>query len=861
MNFLVSFLRVPSITELLLSISGIILFTLFLVYFIYKRKIRIDINHQIEIWNIAKKNIPINYPNWILIIFSSYIEKLSITYGLNLPVILCLDELWIKLTNKNGKKKTINRILKYSPDKGLFTVMKAVLKQPGLQSILVDWIDNSGEFMVLRKIALSGNGEQFDGEKALLLFKDRTDEIIEMLGDSEWKSRHFAINILIFDSGERSVEAVWDSFRDSSVFVRISSVKLFNSDNREKLYNILERLLLNDPSFKVRKAARKRINENFKDLYKISPFKLNIEQQIHLIELMDPESKQDENIAIEFMKTGNKELELYASRFLFKNGTLRRLLLSADPGYAKGFEDTYSILEIAVAVDCTTFLDLADPNITPGALLLASRILIKNGDRNIITTLLQKVLKISLDRENIQPYKEIYENSILSTCKRGTDEALELLNNEIKRRKYDKPFQDWILDKLPQNRENIFAATLLNFLKNKKYNSDIELRKALCKLPVTSILSDIIDILKADNNKYDNSIRRETLKVLGSLNLPHCTQYILENLYILPLDEAKQYSLLLTKNDTSAFRTKVKNILSSGDAASMSHLIAALPETERKIFLPEIKESLQDSNPEVRIAAVWALSDYNNGEYLPLCFDLLRDPVEKVRKEVGNTLACLANKKTLTVLKDTLFDTNESLAVKNAVLHGLTISISKEVLEIILLKLEENIELLEETITVLSKKDSKSDLVIILKFMEKTTPAVRENIIKSIQRMGRKAESIIETLLFTDNKILHKHAVSILENSGIVDLRIRELTHRNPEIRQYAAKFLLKTGTLKAFRGIILAAKDPDPKVRIQVVKALDHMNSTDGLAVLEELKNDPVKRVRNYTLWALERYEAKKLV
>ncbi|MCK5154472.1 MAG: HEAT repeat domain-containing protein, partial [Spirochaetales bacterium] len=586
-----------------------------------------------------------------------------------------------------------------------------------------------------------------------------------------------------------------------------------------------------------------------------------ITQQLHLIELLNPKSKQDENIAIEFMRTGNKELELYASRFLSKNGTLRRLFLSADPGYAKGFEDTYSILKIAIGVNCTSFIDLSDPNISPGALLLASRILIKNGDRNIILKLIKKVLEIPQEQRDIQPYKEIYENSIISACIRGTDETLELLNSEIKKRKYDQSFQDWILGKLPDNRENIFAPTLLDFLKDEHYNSSIELRKALIKLPASSILSEIIDILKKDNGKWITDIRMEALKVLGSINLPHCTQYILENLYILPLEEAKQYSLLLIKNDTSAFRSKVKNILSFGDSSSISHLIAALPEKERKIFLPEIKKSLHDSNPEVRIAAVWALSDYNKGEFLSSCFDLLRDPVESVRKEVGNTLAALGTPQTLTILKQTLFDTNESLSVKNAVLHGLSISKSREVLNILLLKLEENIELQEETIRTLSKKESQDDIVIILNFMEKTTSAVRQNIIKAIKIMGDKAETIIETLLFSDNKIIHKHAVSILDDSGIIDLRIRQLAHRDLTIRRKAAEFLLKTGTKKAFRGIILAVKDPDPEIRIQVIKALDLLNSTEGFSILEDLKNDPEKRVQKYTLWALERYEAKQLV
>ena len=190
--------------------------------------------------------------------------------------------------------------------------MEAAFKNKKLQSILIEWIDKSGEFLVLRKIALSSKGEEFDGQNALFLFNDRLDEINEMLGDFEWKSRFFAINILINDNGKRSEAAVWDSFKDSNIFIRILSIKLFKSDKREKLYKILESLILNDPSFEVRKASRNRITLDFQDLYNIDPFDLTITQQLHLIELMNPKSKQDENIAIELLKSGNKELELYA---------------------------------------------------------------------------------------------------------------------------------------------------------------------------------------------------------------------------------------------------------------------------------------------------------------------------------------------------------------------------------------------------------------------------------------------------------------------------------------------------------------------------------------------------------------------
>ncbi len=843
----------------LAGILGLLVFII--IYFVNKRQILLSVSRQLENWDYKKTELIIDKSKFVILFFESYIEKLSIKYGVNLPSLIGMDNHWIDQVNKQKKKKAVLKILKYSPDKGLFAVMKASLENEKLQTLLLEWINKSGEFLVLRKIALSGKGEDFDGKKALKLFSNDLSELNEMMGDYKWETRHFAINILIHDKGESSLNAVWSGFNDSSEAVRIVPVQLFQSEDREKLYTKLEFLLLNDPTFKVRKAAKVRISKDLQDLYRINPLKLTITQKLHLIELMDLDSKQDENLALELLKTGNKELELYASRFLLINGALQRLLFSADVGYAKGFEDIYSVLKIAVGVNITSFIDLSGKNISTGSLLIASRILIKNGDRTIITSLLQKSLEITNGKENIQPYRELYENSILCACKRGNDEALELINTELFRRRYDKLFQAWILPKLPVNRENIFSPTLVKFLKDKKYDMYLELEKALCKLPVSHILAEIIDILKEDSGKWERIIKINALKVLGSLKLPHCTQYILENLYILSIEDAKQYSILLSKNDNPVFRDKVKSILSFGDSQSMSHIIAALPAKERMNFLPEIKKSLTDSNPEVRIAAMWSLSDYNKGEFLPSCFKLLRDPVEHVREEAGRVLGTIGKTEALKELKQTLFDKNESSLVKEAVLNGLSISVLPEALDILLLKLEENLELQDETIMAVSKKDSHGEVERILEFMGKTTPVVGEYIIRAIKIMGDKAELFIEELLFRGSSIFHKHAVAILEDSGIVDFRIRQLAHRDPEIRLKAAEFLIKAGTKKAYRGIILSAKDPDERIRIKLVEALDQMSTSEGLPVLEELKNDPERRVRKYTLWALERYEAKKLV
>jgi HEAT repeat protein len=63
--------------------------------------------------------------------------------------------------------------------------------------------------------------------------------------------------------------------------------------------------------------------------------------------------------------------------------------------------------------------------------------------------------------------------------------------------------------------------------------------------------------------------------------------------------------------------------------------------------------------------------------------------------------------------------------------------------------------------------------------------------------------------------------------------------------------------TLPAFRGLVLAAKDPDQEVRVCVVRALEKLNNSQSREMLENLKNDPDTRIRKYTHWALERLDS----
>ena len=124
--------------------------------------------------------------------------------------------------------------------------------------------------------------------------------------------------------------------------------------------------------------------------------------------------------------------------------------------------------------------------------------------------------------------------------------------------------------------------------------------------------------------------------------------------------------------------------------------------------------------------------------------------------------------------------------------------------------------------------------------------------------MGGPGEEALVALLQEDIASLKPFLADILTRTGFVETLIRRLGHRKPEIRREAAGILASIGTESAYRGVVLAARDPDQEVRVQVTRALESLASPEGEAILKSLEEDPDRKVRRYTHLAMERLRAK---
>jgi HEAT repeat protein len=236
---------------------------------------------------------------------------------------------------------------------------------------------------------------------------------------------------------------------------------------------------------------------------------------------------------------------------------------------------------------------------------------------------------------------------------------------------------------------------------------------------------------------------------------------------------------------------------------------------------------------------------------------MLHDPVERVRLATAEVIARHGNSAAIEILKNITVDPNETEVVKIGVIAGLGQAANAEGIPILLSILDSQDEFREHAVKALSMRTSKRDITKLIEIFKDAEPQLREKLIPVFKGQGKKAEPAILEILKDEVASFKPYLVKILEETGYVDEAKRQLSNRNVEVRREAAALLSLLDTLPAFRGLVMAAKDPDQEVRVCVVKALEKLKSSQSHDILEKLKEDPDNRVRKYTHWALERLDS----
>ena len=793
-----------------------------------------------------------------LLRYSPAIERRADRRGPWIVRELGLDRLWIQRLQRRRSAADMKRLLKYSPETGLFTCFLVSLGNRRRDVILREYLNDNSDFLQLRALALSGRGEEFSGAAARDFFSERLDEVREMTGDPEWPSRYFAVKILLYDNNERSERAVWDALTDPHPLVRKTAVGELRTPESERLYAALENALLRDPVREVRESARRRIAREFTDHYQISAKGLEREEAIHLLQHADPESDHDQSVAVEYLGHKEAELRLVAARALERAGGLRRLFVEADLADRPDFDRREKLLSHAAEVNVTSFLSALTDTLSPATLLLAARLLQRRGNPALLEHLARQVF--ALPRDDGPAFAELYQATVAAIHSRGERPAQERLAQQIERLQNDREFLAVLLRGVPAGHDGVYAETLLALLTTAAVPCRDELRQAILTLDPSRVFGAALEIVEAGREAHPHRVRIDALKLLGELKLPYALQTILENLPILPLEEAREYTRLLDGHQGKELERKTRLLLNNVDGSIRASLIAALPATGKKTFLPEIKKALGDADPDVRIAATWSLVEYDESRSLTQAAEMLRDPLERVRSNVARAIGIGGTKGALKSLQEVLSDENEVDSVKLAAIQGLAAACKPDTTDMLVDALENGEELQEEIIDGLAHLNDAKCLRQLIERFKDASPALRESITEVFKRMGQDGEDSIRDVLAQDIPSLRPFLTEILESTGYVESRIRLLNHRDPSVRRGAAEFLSAVGTAAAFRGIVLAARDPDQDVRVKVTKALERLATPDGEDLLHALEQDPDRRIRKYTHWALERIKAKKL-
>ena len=755
-----------------------------------------------------------------------------------------LNSIWIHEYKKRQREARLKLILEFIPGEGLFPVLQASLKKPKLLNHIILTIRNKG----LRSLALSCRGEDFNNNYSVLM--EFIDEIYELAGDPEWNVRYFAMKILLENDSDRSLRALCNMLDDSHPLIRKTIVMEIRASAFDDFYSELETILIRDSVFEVRNAAWKRIQKEFPDRYQINLSDFSDVEAGHFLDFLDPHRNDHINMAIQLLNSTNLELRHPAALFLERQGWLLKTLNEAELNDEEDFQRRLRLLSAAVQVRVSNFLHSTVDS--PGSIYLALTLLESTGDRMYISYLAERALN--------GPYEQrVWKQAIIILNSHPSDNGIALLLKEFDRQRHDAEKISFLLEQLKICNDKRICDILFTFLTDPHFPARENLVKAFSRLDIGAVLADLRHILHSGRENYAHVIRVTALKIIASYKLPYLLQVILEQLPTLNLSEAQDLTQILKNYAGSQFSQRVDELLEQKDGKIRASLIASLPFDEKMRIKNKIQEAVKDSDPDVRLAAVVALVEITMDGYL----DLLRDPVERVREAAAGAIGAHGRKGALRSLEAIIADEYEEQTVKVAAIRGIAVSsepMGVHILVDLLAGLEKDQPLYTEVCKALSCKPDKARIELIVAEMKEAETALRNKLIDIFLSMAEEAELLLRELLEGKPASLKPYITEILEKTGYIDSMIRCLSHRDPAIRRNAAAFLIKVGSLSSYRGLVQAARDPDEDIRVMVTKSLEYLATKRGEKILRQLQEDPSRRVRRYTNWALERLAAKKI-
>ena len=852
-----------STNALIIGAGAVVLLALFTVWFVHTRIFKYRLRKIIDAKDSRQREEAViffakHYPPEKLVRYSRRMERYSRQMGPAVVRRTGLADKWVqKVTNSPLPTAVdLRRVLLYCHESAAFKVYLAAEKHPALRRVMREWIKRDGEEKVIRRLADACRGEEFTPDFGKTFLENSGALVRELTGEPEWHARYFAYKLLIHGNeavSQRSMEA---GILDPHPLVRKIITQSISGD-RKKIWAALWDRLIHDPAFEVRLAAKKRITKEFPDMYSLRDKQLNAEECFRLLELLDPNSTEDKSFALAMLYKNSKEHQYPAAVFLQKCGILALYLARNTLGDTVTIKNSIRLLRNAAEVKVSGFLDDYSPGDGAPLLAAANILAVTRGPHENVYTLAKKVFTFFNNKKIESSTREIYTKTIEAIAAGGDVKSFELLAEELSRREHDHVFLEMLIPRLSARADLILSPILFRFLEDVNFRERDKLIRVLGTFSPDIILPEIFRILNTGREKFPHIVRISALKILGLLRLPFCFQRVLESLPTLTPEETEEFARLIADYPKDIFEDKVRELLSSPDAQIRASIISILPIVKNSSFMKELRASLKDVDPDVRVAAIKALLGYGEIKLLNQETSMLHDPIERVRLATAEVIARHGNAAAIEILKNVTVDPNETDVVKIGVIDGLGQAVNAEGIEVLVSVLDKQEEFQEYAVDALAKRTSKRDLSQIIEIFKNAEPKLREKLVQVFKKQGKEAEPSVLEILKEEVRSLKPYLVKILEETGYIEETKRRLSSRDASVRRDAANMLSLMDTLTAFRGLVLAAKDPDHEVRICVVRALEKLKGSQSYDFLEKLKQDPDSRVRKYTNWALERLDS----
>jgi hypothetical protein len=313
----------------------------------------------------AIKNFKKHYPPEKLVRYSKRMERYTRQWGPRVIQETGLDEKWIQKLDRTPTKADLRRVLLYCPKNYLFKAFLSAGRNSTLRTVFFNWTKSEGEEKVIRLLAETYRGEDFNPAFCKSFFDNNASSLEtsallrDLTSEPEWYSRYFAYRILLNENAmnensmdERSLD---DGILDPHPLIRKIVTESYSAES-EKTWPELWNVLINDPSYEVREAARKRITKEFSERYNPKEEKLNTVEAARILELLDPECQEDRTFAMNILESDDKELRYPAAMFLQKSGVLSSLLSKNTLDDQESMANSIRLLRKALEVNVSDFL-------------------------------------------------------------------------------------------------------------------------------------------------------------------------------------------------------------------------------------------------------------------------------------------------------------------------------------------------------------------------------------------------------------------------------------------------------------------------------------------------------------------------